>query len=144
MSIDIYPGHQWASTYIQDIDEHRHTSRTFPVVALSLEVEPSPKAERKRGNNVEAANLPPAKRKSRVKLTYCEAQENISNIKRVTRSSKIKKYQNLIFIIFFVYYWLYRRLLKMIGSCLIGIKSEILKGYVITKLWQEIYICGCS
>ena len=57
-----------------------HTQMS-PVVALSLEVEPSPKAKRKRGNNVEAANLPPAKRKSRVKLTYCEAQENISNIK---------------------------------------------------------------
>ena len=59
-----------------------------PVVALSLEAEPSPKTKRKRrGNNLEAADLPPAKRISRVKLTYCEAQENISNLKRVTRSS---------------------------------------------------------
>ena len=63
-----------------------------PVVALSLEAEPSPKTKRKgRGNNLEADDLPPAKRISRVKLTYCEAQENISNLKRVTRSSKSKK-----------------------------------------------------
>ena len=59
-----------------------------PVVALSLEAEPSPKTKRKRrGNYLEAADLPPTKRISRVKLTYSEAQENISNLKRVTRSS---------------------------------------------------------
>ena len=63
-----------------------------PVVSLSLEAEPSPKTNRKRrGNYLEAADLPPTKRISRVKLTYCEAQENISNLKRFKRSSKSKK-----------------------------------------------------
>ena len=63
-----------------------------PVVSLSLEAEPSPKTNRKRrGNYLEAADLPPTKRISRVKLTYCEAQESISILKRVTRSSKSKK-----------------------------------------------------
>ena len=79
-----------------------------PVVALSLEAEPLPKAKRKRrGKNLEAADLPPAKRISKVKLTYCEAQENISNLKRVTRSSKSKKkkYKKLIL------YYIFRLLL---------------------------------
>ena len=73
-----------------------HQQQTSPILALATQT----RVTRKRGRNIIEENSdtyidppPPAKRISRLRLTFCDAPENIKNIeKRPTRSSKrIKK-----------------------------------------------------
>ena len=71
--------------------------QTSPILTLVTQS----RVTRKRGRNIDEESTdnisdfplpPPAKRISRLRLTFCDAQENITNIeKRITRSSKRNK-----------------------------------------------------
>ena len=65
--------------------------QTSPILTLAAQT-----STRKRGWNIvdesSFSHLPTTKKKSRLRLTFCDAPENITNIdKRTTRSSKRNK-----------------------------------------------------